>query len=245
MLPSTLGWRMSFHETALISKQAKIGANVSIGPFAVIGAATIGSNTIIHSHVVIGDAVEIGEDVEIFAGALIGREPKGAGAASRPVQFVKRLKVGDQCSIGPHAILYYDVEIGEQTLIGDGASIREQCRVGSRCIISRYVTVNYNTIIGDRVKVMDLTHLTGNMVLEDDCFVSCLVATVNDNVVREGFGDHVVGPVVGAGAIVGGGAVLLPKVQIAEGAFVGAGAVVTRNIDAGEIWVGNPARQKK
>lgn len=236
---------MSFHETALISKEAKIGANVSIGPFAVVGAATIGDNTIIHSHVVIGDAVEIGEDVEIFPGALIGREPKGAGAASRPVEFVKQLKVGDQCSIGPHAIIYYDVEIGEQTLIGDGASIREQCRVGSRCIISRYVTVNYNTIIGDRVKVMDLTHLTGNMVLEDDSFVSCLVATMNDNVVREGFGDHVVGPVIGAGAVIGGGAILLPKVQIAEGAFVGAGAVVTRDIDTGETWVGNPARQKK
>lgn len=236
---------MAFHETAVISTEAKIGANVSVGPFAVIGAATIGDNCLIHSHVVISDGVEIGADVEIFPGALIGREPKGAGAASRPVQFVKRLQVGDRCSIGPHAILYYDVEIGTDTLIGDGASIREQCRIGSRCIISRYVTINYNAIIGDRVKVMDLTHLTGNMVLEDDCFVSCLVATMNDNVVREGFGDHVVGPTIGTSAIIGGGAILLPKVRIAEGAFVGAGAVVTRNIEPGETWVGNPARQRK
>lgn len=236
---------MTFHETALISDQAHIGANVSIGPFAVIGAATIGDNSIIHSHVVIGDGVEIGADVEIFPGALIGREPKGAGAASRPVQFEKHLKVGDRCSIGPHAIIYYDVEIGEQTLIGDGASIREQCRVGSRCIISRYVTVNYNTVIGDRVKVMDLTHLTGNMVLEDDCFVSCLVATVNDNVVREGFGDHVVGPVIEAGAIVGGGAILLPATRVGKDAFVGAGATVTRAVPPGEIWVGSPARPRR
>ena len=234
---------MAFHETALISTDAKIGANVSIGPFAVVGAATIGNNTIIHSHAVIGDGVEIGEDVEIFPGALIGREPKGAGAASRPVIFVKRLKIGDRCSIGPHSILYYDVEIGEQTLIGDGASIREQCRIGSRCIISRYVTVNYNTIVGDRVKVMDLTHLTGNMVLEDDCFVSCLVATMNDNVIREGFGDHVVGPVVEAGAIVGGGAILLPATRIGKDAFVGAGAVVTKNVAAGSQVAGIPARR--
>lgn len=235
---------MAFHETAIISKESQIGANVSIGAFAVIGAATIGDNTVIHSHAVIGDKVEIGKDVEIFPGALIGREPKGAGAASRPIEFVKRLKIGDNCSIGPHAILYYDVEIGEQTLIGDGASIREQCRVGSRCIISRYVTVNYNTVIGDRVKVMDLTHLTGNMVLEDDCFVSCLVATMNDNVVRAGFGDHVVGPVIASGAVVGGGAILLPGTHIGEGAFVGAGAVVTKNVDPQSRVSGVPARDR-
>lgn len=235
---------MAFHESAVISKEAQIGANVSIGPFAVIGAATIGDNTVIHSHAVIGDGVEIGNDVEIFPGALIGREPKGAGAASRPVEFVKRLKIGDNCSIGPHAILYYDVEIGEQTLIGDGASIREQCRVGSRCIISRYVTVNYNTVIGDRVKVMDLTHLTGNMVLEDDCFVSCLVATMNDNVIREGFGDHVVGPLIEAGAIVGGGAILLPATRIGKDAFVGAGAVVTKDVEPRSQVAGVPARSK-
>ena len=235
---------MTFHETAVISKDAQIGDNVSIGPFAVIGAATIGADTVIHSHVVIGDGVEIGKEVEIFPGALIGREPKGAGAASRPVQFVRRLTIGDRCSIGPHAILYYDVEIGEQTLIGDGASIREQCRVGSRCIISRYVTVNYNTIIGDRVKVMDLTHLTGNMVLEDDCFVSCLVATMNDNVIREGFGDHVVGPVIESGAIVGGGAILLPAVRIGKDAFVCAGSTLTRDVPPGETWVGSPARPR-
>lgn len=236
---------MTVHETAVISAQAQIGANVSIGPFAVIGAARIGDNTIIHSHAVIGDGVEIGRDVEIFPGALIGREPKGAGAASRPVKFVRRLKIGDQCSIGPHSILYYDVEIGEQTLIGDGASIREQCRVGSRCIISRYVTVNYNTVIGDRVKVMDLTHLTGNMVLEDDCFVSCLVATVNDNVVRDGFGDHVVGPVIETGAIIGGGAILLPATRIGKDAFVGAGAVVTRDVGSGVQVAGVPARRRE
>ena len=235
---------MAFHETALISDDAEIGANVSIGPFAVIGAARIGHGTIIHPHVIIGDGVTIGNEVEIFPGAVIGREPKGVGTTSRPIEFAKRLLIGDRCSIGPHAILYYDVEIGTETLIGDGASIREQCRIGSRCMLSRYVTVNYNTTIGDRVKVMDMTHLTGNMVLEDDCFVSCLVATMNDNVIRDGFGDHVIGPVVEAGAIVGGGAILLPATRIGKEAFVGAGAVVTKNVEPNSQVAGIPARTR-
>lgn len=235
---------MTFHDTAVIASGAQIGPGVSIGPFAIVGKATIGENCVIHSHVVISDGVTIGRNVEIFPGAVIGREPKGAGAASRPIEFANRLVIGADCSIGPHAILYYDVEIGAATLIGDGASIREQCRVGSHCIISRYVTVNYNTTIGDRVKVMDLTHLTGNMIVEDDAFISCLVATVNDNVVRAGFGEHVVGPFIRKGAIVGGGATLLPSVEVGEGAIAGAGAVVTKDIPSGQTWVGTPAKSR-
>lgn len=236
---------MAFHETAIIASGADIDRAAEIGPFAVIGKARIGKGSVIHSHVVIGDGVTIGEEVEIFPGAIVGREPKGAGATSRPIEFARTIAIGDRCSIGPHVIIYYDVAIGEGTLIGDGASIREQCRIGSHCILSRYVTVNYQTIIGDRVKVMDLTHLTGNMVLEDDCFVSCLVASMNDNVVREGFGDHIVGPVVESGATVGGGAILLPATRVGRKSFVGAGAVVTKDVAAESQVSGVPARPRE
>lgn len=232
---------MAFHETAIISSGARIDPNVAIGPFSVIGDAVIGKDCIIHSHVVISDGVEIGDSVEIFAGAIIGREPKGAGATSRPIEFSKGISIGSGCSIGPHAIIYHDVEIGSRTLIGDGASIREQCRVGNECIISRYVTINYNTIVGDRVKVMDLTHLTGNMTIADDAFVSCLVATANDNRVRNGYGDHVTGPSIGREALVGAGATVLPGIEIGENAIVAAGSVVTRKVEAGATVFGMPA----
>ena len=43
-------------------------------------------------------------------------------------------------------------------------------------------------------------------------------------------------------ARIGGGAVLLPGVEIGEEAFVGAGAVVTKNVQARMVVVGNPAR---
>lgn len=43
-------------------------------------------------------------------------------------------------------------------------------------------------------------------------------------------------------AIVGAGAIILPRVKIGEGAIIGAGSVVTKNIPSYEIWAGNPAR---
>jgi acetyltransferase-like isoleucine patch superfamily enzyme len=50
------------------------------------------------------------------------------------------------------------------------------------------------------------------------------------------------GPTVRRGARVGGGAVLVPGVEIGEEAFVGAGAVVIRDVPPRTVVVGNPAR---
>ena len=224
-----------------------IGDDVEVREFAVIRAgAHIGNGVRIHSHVVIEAGVVLGDGVEVFPGAYIGKEPKGAGRLARPLQFERKVSIGAGTSIGPHAIIYYDVEIGEGTLIGDGASIREQVRVGRHCLISRYVTLNYNTIVGDRTKIMDSTHITGNSEIEDDVFISIHVSTVNDNALgREGYAAaEIRGPIVRSEAVIGAGAVILPGVVIGQRAMVAAGAVVTRDVAAGATVMGLPARVK-
>lgn len=230
------------HPTAIISENARIGHNVNIGPYAVIGGAVIGDDCVIHPHVVIADGVVLGRAVEVFPGAFIGKEPKGAGALARKLDFEKRIVIGDECSISPHAVVFYDVVVGSNTLLGDGASIREKCRIGSQCIISRYVTVNYNTRIGDRTKIMDNTHITGNAVIGNDVFISLMVGTTNDNAVRAGYGDHVVGPTIEDGAVIGVGASLLPAVRIGRNSTVAAGAVVTKDVEPDVLVAGAPAR---
>lgn len=47
---------------------------------------------------------------------------------------------------------------------------------------------------------------------------------------------------IGDGVWLGGGVIVLPGVTIAENTVVGAGAVVTRDLPAGVVAVGNPAR---
>ena len=228
-----------------VVKTTDIGKNVRIDEFAIIRESVkIGNNVIIHPHVVINSGVDISDGVEIFPGAVIGKEPKGAGALARTPRFEKRVVIGENSSIGPHAIIFYDVEIGPNTLIGDGASIREQCRIGSRCIISRYVTINYNTIIGDRTKIMDLTHITGNCKIGNDVFISVTIGMTNDNLAgAHGYDENsIIGPSIHDGAIIGAGATLLPKVVIGEKAIVGAGAVVTRDVATNSVVMGIPAR---
>jgi Acetyltransferase (isoleucine patch superfamily) len=48
--------------------------------------------------------------------------------------------------------------------------------------------------------------------------------------------------VIGDNVWIGGGAILLPGVTIGENSVIGAGAVVARDVDAGVVVAGNPAR---
>jgi UDP-3-O-[3-hydroxymyristoyl] glucosamine N-acyltransferase len=231
------------HATAIVETN-EVGDGVEIGPFVVIGeGASIGDGVRIHPHVTIAPNVHLGAGVEVFPGAFLGREPKGAGATAREPVFDRVVRVGSNSSIGPNAVIYYDVSIGTNTLIGDGASIREKCSIGDQCIVSRYVTVNYSTTIGNRVKIMDLTHVTGNTVIEDDVFVSAHVGMANDNSIgKAGFHPDIVGPYLETGCAVGLGAQLLPGVRIGAGAIVAAQALVTRNVAPDALVAGVPAK---
>ena len=111
---------MSISRLAVIETDT-IGANVSIGEFAIVrSGASVGNDVVIHPHVVIEASVVIQEGVEIFPGAYIGKEPKDAGALARPLLFERRVVIGANSSINPYTVIYYDVEIGEHSLIGDG-----------------------------------------------------------------------------------------------------------------------------
>jgi acetyltransferase-like isoleucine patch superfamily enzyme len=228
-----------------VTETNEIGQGVTIGEFAVVRAgARLGNDVVIHPHVVIESGVEIGPGTEVFPGAYLGKAPRGAGALARSPSFERRLVIGANCSIGPHAVIFFDVEIGDNTLLGDGASVREQGRIGSRCILSRYVTLNYDVRVGDGTKIMDNTHITGKTRIGNGVFISVNVSTVNDNALgRHGFQDEAIrGPLIEDGAMVGANAVLLPGVVVGRGAVVGSGAVVSRDVEPGTVVVGMPAR---
>jgi len=235
----------------MISKKAivesdQIGNDVTIMENVIIRkGVTIGNKVIIHPNVIIESGCQICEGTEIFPGTHIGKIPKGAGATARPITFNKNIVIGENCSIGPNAVIYYDVEIGNNTLIGDGASLREKVKIGNYCIISRYVTINYNSSIGNNTKIMDLTHITGNCFVGDHVFISIHVSTVNDNVVvnREYEEDKITGPIFQDNCTIGAGAIILPGVTISKGSMVGAGSVVTKNVEENVLVMGIPAKK--
>jgi len=234
---------MNSEKSIIETKQ--IGQNVNIGEYCVIrGNVKIGNNVIIHPHVIINDGVEIGDNVEIFSGALIGKEPKAPDIISRKLNFHKEIHIGESCSIGPFSIIYYDVEIGNNCLIGDAVAIRENCKIGSRCIIGLHVSINYNVIVGDDTNIMTKSHITGNTTIGKKVFISAGVCMANDNNFGIlGYDERSIrGPVIEDYAKIGVGAILLPNVRIGENALVAAGAVVTKTVERNSQVMGVPAR---
>jgi acetyltransferase-like isoleucine patch superfamily enzyme len=211
-------------------------------------AYTQGEDCQIYPGAYIFPNVRLGNHVTVFPGAVIGRPPVSSGATSRIVDTAKLLPVviGDHCVIGAHAVIYMNVQIGARSMICDTACVREECVIGENTIIAMGVTVNYRARIGNRVKIMDNSHVTGNIVIEDDVFFSTEVTTSNDNAMgRQPPAGHDWvggGPKIRRFATIGQGACILPNVEIGRNAIIGAGAVVTRNVPAEVLAMGVPAR---
>src|SRR4029077_15291244 len=89
------------------------------------------------------------------------------------------------------------------------------------------------------------------VTIEDEVFVGHNVTFINDRYPRattpEGYlqteaGCKLVPTIGGRGASIGSGTTILCGVEIGEGAIIGAGSVVTKDVPAGTIRAGNPAK---
>ena len=124
------------------------------------------------------------------------------------------------------------------------------CTIGAESKIGAFVEIQKNALIGACCKISSHTFVCEGVTIEDHVFVGHGVVFINDRYPRATVGGRlqsesdweVVTTSVKRGASIGSGAVVLCGVTIGENAMVGAGAVVTRDVPAGALVVGNPAR---
>jgi acetyltransferase-like isoleucine patch superfamily enzyme len=211
--------------------------------------AIVYPGAIIEEGVVLGNGVVVHENVRVGRGtmvndnAVLGRAPQVAGIIQRPPKKdLPRLDIGTNCVIGACAVLYVGTTIGNDTMIGDLASIREECKIGNHVVIGRGVMLNYNIEVRDRARIMDTSHFGGDIVVEEDVFVGPHVSTANDNTIGLTAGVTRRGPRICRGASIGVGAILLAGITIGEQAIVGAGALVLHDVPPRKIAIGVPAK---
>lgn len=117
------------------------------------------------------------------------------------------------------------------------AQVGENCNICSHCLIENEVNICNNCTIKFGVQIWD------GIELEDNVMVGANVSFTNDMYLRSKNKKwNLLKNKVCKGASIGAGSTILPGLIIGENAMVGAGSVVTKNISAGELWVGNPAR---
>lgn len=142
-------------------------------------------------------------------------------------------------------------QIGEGTKIWSQVQIREGAVIGKNCIFGKGSYVDKDVRIGDNCKLQNGVFVFHGMDLEAGVFLGPGVMLLNDKHPRAINPDgslkseadwEVSKGVIGYGAAVGGGAVVLPGVKVGRWALVGSGAVVTRNVPDRGIVAGNPAR---
>lgn len=146
--------------------------------------------------------------------------------------------------------------------IGAGSKLHRFCALdagqglivlGEACTLNRYAMLQSGrgrVVLGDRVEVNNHALLNGGGGLEvgDDSLIGPGVKIISyqhgiapDQPIR--LQPNQDRPIrIGRDVWIGANAVVLAGVKIGDGAVIGAGAVVTRDVPAGEIWAGVPAR---
>jgi len=142
------------------------------------------------------------------------------------------------------------VKLGQDVKIYDFVNLYG-CEIGDESKIGTFVEIQKNARIGRRVKISSHTFICDGVTIEDFCFIGHGVMFTNDLYPRSttATGDmqseadwKVVATRVRKGASIGSNATILAGIDIGEGAIIGAGSVVTKDVPAGMIVAGNPAK---
>ena len=198
----------------------------------------------IHQSAVVFEGTKLGDGVEIGPGSVVGKQPTLGRRSTAKRDALDPLEVGEGSAILALAVVFAGTRLGRNVVVGDQACVRERCEIGDEVVIGRGSLVENDVTIGARTRIQANAYVTAYSTLEEDVFIAPGVVTTNDNYMgrTEKRLDEMRGPTIRRGARIGGGAVLLPGIEIGEEAFVGAGAVVIRSVAPRTVVVGNPAR---
>jgi len=140
---------------ALVSPQAELAADVTVGPYAVIGPnVRIGACTRVAAHAVINGPTTIGTDNVIFQFASIGDAPQDLKYKGEPT----RLEIGDRnvfrgcCTVNRGTADGEAVtRVGNDNLLMAYTHIAHDCHIGSRIVMANYSALSGHVELGDWV----------------------------------------------------------------------------------------------
>jgi UDP-2-acetamido-3-amino-2,3-dideoxy-glucuronate N-acetyltransferase len=200
--------------------------------------ADVGAYVVVHAGTILGPGCTLQDHAVVGKPAALGVRSAAPREAPPPA------RIGAGAIVAAGAIVNAGAEIGERAVVGDQAQVRERARIGDRTVVGRGSQVDNDVVVGAGCRIQTGCYVTAYSVLEDDVFLGPGVFTYNDNTMARHDSDYpIVGATIRRAARVGGGARILPGIEIGEEAFVATGAVVTRDVPARALVMGVPARK--
>ncbi|RME24756.1 MAG: acyl-ACP--UDP-N-acetylglucosamine O-acyltransferase, partial [Candidatus Zixiibacteriota bacterium] len=148
------------HPTAIVSPEAELGDNITVGPWTIIEAdVVVGDNCRIGPSVLLAAGARLGRGVQIHEGAVIGTLPQD-------------LKFGGETTTA---------EIGDETIIREyatvnrGTAYRHKTVVGAHCFIMAYAHVAHDCVLGDHVIMANTVQLGGHVEIDDYAIIGGVV----------------------------------------------------------------------
>jgi UDP-N-acetylglucosamine acyltransferase len=162
MTPATPG----IHPTAVVSPDAELAPDVSIGALAIIeGKVRLGPGCVVRPRAHLIGPLVMGRDNHVYGNAAIGERPQHAGFRDEPTG----VWVGDGNVFRENVTIHRGTTASGETRIGNGnyfmagSHVAHDCRIGDRCIL-----VN-NALLGGHCVVSDGAYVSGNAGVHQFC----------------------------------------------------------------------------
>ncbi len=140
---------MFIHPSAIVSENATIGSDVTIGPFAIIEENTsIGNRCEIEAAAQIRSGTTVGDDCRIGSGAILGAEPQFHGFERK---IASGVVIGARNTIREYVTIHRGTEEGAVTSVGDDNYLMTGVHFGHDCDVGSHNTFANNTLLGGHV----------------------------------------------------------------------------------------------
>lgn len=142
-----------------------------------------------------------------------------------------------------HSLTDCKALIPESTNVWQYCVIFPQAQIGENCNICAHVLIENDVRVGDNVTIKSGVQLWDGVTIEENVFVGPNVTFTNDLYPRsKQHPAEYAKTLLKKGCSIGANSTIVCGVTIGENAMIGAGSVVTKDVPAGELWLGNPAK---